>query len=252
MEPRWFEITEWGASDEHPPHDVVLGEYLIANVYEALRASPLWERTLLIVTFDEHGGFYDHVPTPLLNVPNPDGKDSTDPPFNFDRLGVRVPTIMVSPWIAAGTVINEPNENQVSAQPGSRWEHSSVSASLKEMFNLPDFLTNRDTWAASFASTIVNLSKPRTDCPTQLPIPGTTDQKRARKIEIEKPLTDELFEAVDRSGEGSAAPLTDLQYEILTIAKGLTNDQNDVHGLKTEHEGAKYCRQQLKKFFSSQ
>ena len=211
----------------------------------------MWERTLLIVTFDEHGGFFDHVPTPLLNVPNPDGKDSVRPPFNFDRLGVRVPCIMVSPWIAAGTVINEPNANQVSGQPGSKWEHSSVSASLKEMFNLPSFLTKRDEWAASFASTILNSSKPRTDCPLQIPVPGTPEQKKNQKIEVHNPLTDELFAEVEKNGTISTVPLTDLQYEILTIAKGITNDDFDVYTLKTEHEGARYCRQQLKKFFSS-
>ena len=60
--------------------------------------------TLLIVTYDEHGGFYDHVPMPVRNVPNPDGIIGPPPSFfKFGRLGVRVPTIMVSPWIKKGT-----------------------------------------------------------------------------------------------------------------------------------------------------
>lgn len=75
-----------------------IGELLIKQVYNAVRNSPQWNTTLLIITFDEHGGFYDHVPPPM-NVPNPDGLNSKDPAFNFDRLGVRVPTLMISPWI---------------------------------------------------------------------------------------------------------------------------------------------------------
>jgi len=250
LEPRWFTVGDLGASDQHPPHDVALGEYIIANVYEAIRNSPLWEKTLLIVTYDEHGGFYDHVPTPIINVPNPDGKVSRDPQFAFERIGVRVPAIFASPWISAGMVINEPNENQVSDQPGSRWEHSSIAGSVKRLFNLPDFLTKRDEWAAHFESTIVTESKPRTDCPLELPIPGTDEQKRKRKIELTTPLTDELLEYYEKQGLISKDPLSDLQYEILTIAKGLTDDKFDIYSLKTEHEGAVYVRKQLKKFFN--
>jgi len=62
---------------------------------------------LLIITYDEHGGYYDHVPTPL-NVPNPDGLNGTDPVFDFSRIGVRIPTVMVSPYIDKFTVVHGP------------------------------------------------------------------------------------------------------------------------------------------------
>ena len=75
------------------------------KVYEAVRASPNWNETLLIITYDEHGGFYDHFPTPL-RIPNPDGKNGTDG-FNFTRIGVRIPTVMVSPWINKGTIVHK-------------------------------------------------------------------------------------------------------------------------------------------------
>ena len=90
---------EWYAHDQHPDHDVTKGEELIKKVYESLRSSKLWNDTLLIITYDEHGGFFDHVPPPL--TVNPDGKVANDvnPPFNFDRLGIRVPTLFISPWI---------------------------------------------------------------------------------------------------------------------------------------------------------
>jgi len=104
IEPRFFSFHEWQATDGHPPHDVRLGEYLLAEVYESLRSSPFWEKSLLVVLFDEHGGFYDHV-SPPDGVPNPDGKLSTNPPFDFTRLGVRVPAVLVSPWVEKGRSI---------------------------------------------------------------------------------------------------------------------------------------------------
>ncbi len=99
IEPRYFSFPEFPANDEHPSHDVSQGELLIKQVYELVRNSPIWNTTLLILTFDEHGGFYDHVPTPTKDVPSPDGINSTEPPFDFRRLGVRVPTILISPWV---------------------------------------------------------------------------------------------------------------------------------------------------------
>ena len=89
------------ANDQHPDHDVSAGDQLIKDIYEAVRASPLWEKTALVITYDEHGGFYDHVPPPT-GVPNPDGKNATDDPFDFTRLGVRVPFVVASPWIKKG------------------------------------------------------------------------------------------------------------------------------------------------------
>lgn len=107
IEPRYFDIKGFPANDDHPSHDVADGQKLVKEVYESLRASPQWNQTLLIITYDEHGGFYDHVQTPYVDVPNPDGNTGPAPYFfKFDRLGVRVPTIMVSPWIKKGTGIH--------------------------------------------------------------------------------------------------------------------------------------------------
>uniref|UniRef100_A0A2P2IQ34 Uncharacterized protein MANES_06G120500 n=1 Tax=Rhizophora mucronata TaxID=61149 RepID=A0A2P2IQ34_RHIMU len=104
IEPRYFDLKVTPANDDHPSHDVANGQKLVKEVYETLRSSPQWNETLLIITYDEHGGFYDHVKTPCVNVPNPDGNTGPAPYFfKFDRLGVRVPTIMVSPWIEKGT-----------------------------------------------------------------------------------------------------------------------------------------------------
>ena len=104
IEPRYFDLKGLPANDDHPSHDVANGQKLVKEVYETLRSSPQWNETLLVITYDEHGGFYDHVKTPFVGIPNPDGNTGPAPGFfKFDRLGVRVPTIMVSPWIQKGT-----------------------------------------------------------------------------------------------------------------------------------------------------
>ncbi|XVF04849.1 hypothetical protein REPUB_Repub05bG0120700 [Reevesia pubescens] len=105
VEQRYMDTKVEPANDDHPSHDVYQGQMFVKEVYEILRASPQWNETLLIITYDEHGGFFDHVATPVCGVPSPDGIVGPDPFFfKFDRLGVRVPTIMVSPWIEKGTV----------------------------------------------------------------------------------------------------------------------------------------------------
>ncbi|XP_043705032.1 non-specific phospholipase C6 [Telopea speciosissima] len=167
IEPRYFDLKGLPANDDHPSHDVAAGQKIVKEVYEALRSSPQWNETLLIITYDEHGGFFDHVSTPYVNVPNPDGNTGPAPDFfKFDRLGVRVPTIMVSPWIKKGTVISGPK----GPTPSSEFEHSSIPATIKKMFNLSsNFLTHRDAWAGTFEQVVGELTLPRTDCPEVLP-----------------------------------------------------------------------------------
>ncbi|KAI5066229.1 hypothetical protein GOP47_0018853 [Adiantum capillus-veneris] len=167
IEPRFFNHSIPPANDDHPPHNVSRGQALVKEVYETLRGSPQWEQTLLIITYDEHGGFFDHVPTPMSNVPSPDGIVGPAPYFfKFDRLGVRVPTIMVSPWINKKTLIHTPSGPIASSQ----FEHSSIPATVKKLFNLnSDFLTKRDAWAATFETVVASRSTPRKDCPLTLP-----------------------------------------------------------------------------------
>jgi phospholipase C len=90
-----FNPLGFPVNDDHPTADIKDGQDLVLAVYDALAASPQWERSLLVVVYDEHGGFYDHVPPPEA----PD-----DEPEMFGRYGVRVPAVVVSPWVEPATV----------------------------------------------------------------------------------------------------------------------------------------------------
>jgi phospholipase C len=123
----------------HAPADVRPAEKLVADVYGALRAHPdVWKKTLLIVLFDEHGGYFDHVPPPA--TVSPDGIDgrmdeSFLVPFDFKRLGLRVPSILISPWF-------DP------AVDSTIYSHSTIPGSIIDVLKLPDgFLTERDAKA---------------------------------------------------------------------------------------------------------
>ena len=88
-----------GENDDHPPHDVMRAERLIADVYNSIRANDaLWKSTLLVVFYDEHGGFYDHVADLPAAIP-PDMPKNTQPEYTFTQLGVRVPALLISPWV---------------------------------------------------------------------------------------------------------------------------------------------------------
>ncbi|XP_020680107.2 non-specific phospholipase C6 [Dendrobium catenatum] len=193
IEPRYFDLVGAEANDDHPAHDVGNGQRLVKEVYEMLRGSPQWNESLLIVSYDEHGGFYDHVETPYVGVPNPDGMRGPAPfLFDFDRLGVRVPTIMVSPWIKKGTVVSRPN----GPTANSEYEHSSIPATLKKIFGLKsEFLTKRDAWAGTFEHIFEELSSPRTDCPEILPSPFPT--RSSTEIKEDSFLSEFQAELVD-------------------------------------------------------
>ena len=209
LEPGYFDVFDKPASDQHPNHDVSLGDKMIGDVYTALRSSTSWNETAFIITYDEHGGFFDHVPPPTENVPNPDSLNNTlNDPFNFTRLGVRVPMIVVSPLVEKGSVVH--------AAPSSagQYEHSSIIATvIHKIFEPkvghppPSFLTSRDEWAKTFED-VFSLSEPRTDCPESVP---DMPSHRASHPEAGLPKLEDI----------GKTPVTNLQKEFVAIASGL-------------------------------
>jgi phospholipase C len=145
------------ASDQHPDHNVQAGELFIASVYNAIRQNAaLWQSTALLIVYDEHGGIFDHVPPPVCT---PDGYSAgpantgLNYTFNFDRLGVRVPAILVSPWVAKGTVVGADRI----------FEHASVPRTVTTQF-IPGSTdgTPREQAAQTFLD-LLSLDTMRTD-----------------------------------------------------------------------------------------
>ena len=116
-------------ADYHPPHNICRGEQFLADVYQAVRTSPYRDSILLVITFDEHGGCYDHVPPPGGASPPDPSPQSRDGTFSFSRFGVRVPAIVVSSYVRPGTVFR--------AQPGhAPYDHTSILATLRDWLAL--------------------------------------------------------------------------------------------------------------------
>ena len=153
-------------NDYHPPHDVRKGEQFLSRIWNAVRNSPSWNDTLLIITFDEHGGTYDHV-LPPTGAKTPDNASNPGQNgFRFDRFGVRVPTILVSPWIEAGTVFRS-NTNTL-------LDHTSILATLRDWLAIPSdkMLPSLRIAQAPTLEYVLTRTSPRTDKPSiQTPEP---------------------------------------------------------------------------------
>jgi phospholipase C len=202
VEPGFLSLPGQPETDQHPAADVADGERWVKSAYEALRASPLWNESAMLVTYDEHGGFYDHVAPLAAGVPSPDGVKCGDcgkTPFNFTRLGIRVPMVVVSPWAEKGRVVHAP------ATPAGAYEHASLAATLRAL--VPGFggaLTARDAWATPLHPLWEDtpMAAPRADCPQTLPAPPAQTPSQA---------------GVPHDG---SLPASELQRLVLLLAEG--------------------------------
>ncbi|CAN1231874.1 Non-specific phospholipase C1 [Linum grandiflorum] len=175
----------------------------------------------------------DHPSHDVSEGQNPDGIVGPDPfYFEFDRLGVRVPTFLISPWIDKGTVIHEPN----GPTPTSQFEHSSVPATVKKLFNLKsNFLTKRDAWAGTFDS-YFNLRKtPRNDCPETLP---------------------EVTQSLRPVGAKPDAKLSEFQTELVQLASQLNGDYvlntyPDIGKTMTVAQAKRYTEDAVRRFLEA-
>lgn len=160
IEPSYDVLNSYkNGTSQHPLGDVRRGEALIKSTYEAIRNSPYWPSSLLILTWDEHGGFYDHaIPGGTVDpgdtkVDNPHNKNG----FTFEQYGPRVPAFVVSPLIPQNIV-----DHRI-------YDHASIPATLEGLFGLEP-LTARDR-NANQLDALLTLSAARTNCPATLPNP---------------------------------------------------------------------------------
>jgi len=154
VEPAYSENSGIDANDQHPDHSVMAGDTFIQNVYEAIRSKDeTWQSTVLLIVWDEHGGIFDHEIPPMVS--HVDGFTSPDPAFGFDRLGVRVPALVISPYVPVGIVDH------------TVYEHASIPATVTEQFigaPLTSSPYEREQYANTFMH-LLTLDQPRMEKP---------------------------------------------------------------------------------------
>ena len=197
-------------NDDHPPAAVGLGELYLRKVYDALTRNPArWARTVLIVTFDEHGGFWDHVPPPAIPFAPPSRATFTK---KFDSLGVRVPGLVVSPLVSAMGVCHE------------IFDHTSVLQFLAEKFTpgqpYSAAVDARARNGIASVSAALDLAAPRADIPIApdfaiaLTIP--LGENRAPVTPLETTFEEAAFEMVKKFPKPTAQKYPEVSHWVLT------------------------------------
>ena len=200
IEPNYFQANQ---NDDHPPHDALRAQRLLASVYSALRSNArLWASTLFVVLYDEHGGLFDHVPPPPA-VP-PDGHNEE---YTFDRLGVRVPAVLVSPWVA----------HRVDS---TVYDHTSLLHYVIDRWNLRP-LTARVSAATPITGAIRTSGPPRDDTPAGLALASGARVTTLLDVEQE-----------------SDAQLNEHQRALIAFSRYLENELDDDPSAKNERSMA--------------
>jgi phospholipase C len=168
--------------DDHPPNHPIFGQQFLASVYAALAASPQWKNTLLIVTYDEHGGFFDHVSPPKVT----DDRAAE----GFDQLGFRVPTLVVGPYVKAGHVSSVQRD------------HTSALRHLEGMFGLAP-LTARSSAANDLSELIDTERLAAGDAadPIQIPVVDVEEARVDAQCQAAETLQHDVLRFADRHPE---------------------------------------------------
>jgi phospholipase C len=209
IEPHYGHVLADGSNfkcgnSQHPLDDVTRGERLLKDVYEMLRRSPHWETSLLVVLYDEHGGFYDHVLPPRATPPGDAVQPGTSRHgFRFDQLGVRVPALVVSPHTPRGLIDH------------TVYDHSSLLATVERLWGLPA-LTARDASAARFDH-LFALPEPRDDAPIALPAPASSGAPDCEDTLLHR-LAGELLELPSELSAELSGPLESTLVGFLQVA----------------------------------
>ena len=240
IEPRYF--SEWSMpNDQHPPHVVTLGEQLIADVYNSLRGGPGWTKTLLIIIYDEHGGCYDHVSPPAASPPS----SLASQPFNFDRYGVRVPAVIISPYIKQGTVLRPPGTIP--------YDHTSVIATLRKRYpELGAPLTSRDAAAPDLDNALTllaptNLGPERIDALPYTASPTVVAQAQSQPLNhMQKGLVKLAANLPTAAATADPDSIANHISNIQTMEK-----EPPIEVMQNVGNAAAYVKQQLGRFFST-
>ncbi|HEU4796048.1 MAG TPA: alkaline phosphatase family protein [Pyrinomonadaceae bacterium] len=156
--------TYFGGSSQHPMDNLESGERLIAATYKAIRNSSHWEHSLLIITYDEHGGLFDHVTPPATVAPS-DSRNYSRRGFDFKRLGPRVAAVIVSPRIPPFTVDK------------NTYDHTSIIKTVFSLFSPNTFLTERDRQARDLGALFDHELRPENDCPLSFDVPDMQEKR---------------------------------------------------------------------------
>jgi phospholipase C len=177
IEPNYDALDSFeDGNSQHPSGSVAAGERFIKATYETIRSSPLWPDSLLIITWDEHGGFYDHVAPPAAE---PTGEVGRSHGFTFAQLGPRVPALVVSPLVPKNLIEHR------------QFDHTSVLSTVERVFNLPQTLQGRDAHGNG-VNHLAGLATPRLDAPMTLPAATVT-----AAVAMRRPLSEAVVRRPD-------------------------------------------------------
>jgi phospholipase C len=165
IDPTQFDVPHHAENDEHPPADVEVGQKFSADIINALMASSAWSSSAFFFTYDEHGGYYDHVVPPAAPIPDniPPMLGPGDVAAQFDQYGVRVPVAVISPFAKAHYVSH------------TVYDHTSILKFVEHRFGLSS-LTNRDAQADPMLG-MFDFQNPPFITPPTLPA-ATVDQAK--------------------------------------------------------------------------
>jgi phospholipase C len=170
--------TDYQYGSEENPQDIQVGQYFVNGVVNALMSSPMWATSLLVFTYDEHGGYYDHVPPPAALSPGDGSHPSAANTYGDDytSLGIRVPAVVVSPWARSGFTSH------------TVYDHTSILATIERKWNLPA-LTYRDANANHLGDCLVSSGPaPFATPPTLTAAPDVTEPSSASCEQTGSPL----------------------------------------------------------------
>jgi phospholipase C len=225
-------------TSQHPVGDVRKGEALVKSVYESIRNSPCWPNSLLIITWDEHGGFFDHVSPVGAVVPGDTNPRSeyNQFGFRFDQYGVRVPAVVISPRIPRNLIDHR------------LYDHSSIPATLEQIFQLAP-LTRRDAAARSLHA-LASLQAPRDDAPKALPSPAPMEEEFS--LQSVPPVTAADPDAPADSGNIPVVLLSAMRQDLqISGPQARQAILNRVQSIKTRGDAEQYLNDVRRKKYAA-